>query len=519
MKVVDLYLEVRYAVQVEGLSKRAAARRFGIDPKTVDKMMTFSVPPGYVRTKPPVRPKLDPFIAIIDKILADDKERPKKQQHTAKRIFERLKDEHGFTGGITIVKDYVAGVRQRAREMFVPLAHAPGHAQADFGEALAVIGGVEQKIHYFAFDLPHSDACFVVAYPAETTEAFCDGHVQAFAFFASLAEPGKAGVPQSILYDNTRIAVAKILGDGKRQRTRVFTELQSHYLFQDRFGRPAKGNDKGKVEGLVGYARRNFMVPVPVFDTFADFNAHLADCCRKRLVEVLRGQTETIGQRLERDLAAFRQPLPEPYDACEKIGTRVSSLSLVRYRSNDYSVPVSFGHRDVLVRGYVHEVVIACGTEVIARHPRSYEREDFVYDPLHYLALIERKINALDQAAPLAGWVLPGEFATLRQLLEARMGSKGKREFVQVLRLMETFAIDDVAAAVRDAIERGAIGFDAVKHLVLCRIERRPPRLDMALYPYLPKASVATTSARSYMDLLTGRGRTGQGQLDTAEAA
>jgi len=501
---VDDYLKVRYAVQIEGLSKRAAARRFGIDPRTVDKMMRFSVPRGYVRTKPVVRPKLDPFITIIDKILVDDKARPKKQQHTAKRIFERLRDEYAFTGGITIVKDYVAGVQRRAQEMFVPLVHPPGHAQADFGEALAIIGGVEQKIHYFAYDLPHSDANFVVAYPAETTEAFCDGHVQAFAFFASLSETGKAGVPQSILYDNTKIAVAKILGDGKRQRTRVFTELQSHYLFRDRFGRPAKGNDKGKVEGLVGFARRNFMVPVPVCDSFASLNAHLVDCCRKRMGEVLRGHTETIGARLARDLAGFRHLPPTPYDACEKLGTRVSSLSLVRYRLNDYSVPTSFGHREVLVRGYVHEVVIACGTEIIARHPRSYEREDFVFDPLHYLALIERKINALDQAAPLADWKLPDEFATLRRLLEARMGKPGKREFVQVLRLMENFAIEDVAAAVRDAVQRGAVGFDAIKHLVLCRIERRPARLDMTVYPYLPKAIVATTSARSYMELLAG---------------
>jgi len=127
-----------------------------------------------------------------------------------------------------------------------------------------------------------------------------------------------------------------------------------------------------------------------------------------------------------------------------------------------------------------------------------------VFDPLHYLALIERKINALDQAAPLADWKLPDEFATLRRLLEARMGKPGKREYVQVLRLMETFAIDDVAAAARDAIQRGAVGFDAVKHLVLCRIERRPPRLDMTVYPYLPKATVATTSARDYMGLLAG---------------
>ena len=181
-----------------------------------------------------------------------------------------------------------------------------------------------------------------------------------------------------------------------------------------------------------------------------------------------------------------------------------SSLSLVRYRNNDYSVPTAHGHQKVVIRGYVHQVVIACGTEIIARHPRSYEREDFVFNPLHYLALIERKINALDQAAPLADWKLPDEFATLRRLLEGRMGKKGKREFVQVLRLMEVFAVDDVAAGVGDAIARGAIGFDAVKHLVLARIERRPPRLEMTIYPYLPKATVATTSARSYMDLLVG---------------
>ena len=495
MKDVDLYLKVRHAVRIEGLSERGAARRFGIDPRTVNKMMKFSVPPGYVRKKPPAKPKLDPFIPVIDRILGDDKSRPKKQHHTAKRIFERLRDEHGFTGGITIVKDHVAGWHQRAQEMFVPLVHPPGHAQADFGEAIGVIGGVERKIHFFAFDLPHSDAGFVVGYPAETTEAFCDGHVRAFAFFG--------GVPKSILYDNTKIAVARILGDGKRQRTRVFTELQSHYLFEDRFGRPGKGNDKGKVEGLVGYARRNFLVPIPVFESFEALNAHLLECCRRRMADCLRGQDGTIGERLERDLATFQTPLPAPYDACEKVPTSVSSLSLVRYRLNDYSVPTTYGHRDVLVRGYVHDVVISCGAEVIARHPRSYEREDFVFEPLHYLALIEQKINALDQAAPLAGWQLPEQFATLRRLLEARMGKQGKREFVQVLRLMEVFRADEVAAAVRDAIARGAIGFDAVKHLVLCRIERRPPRLDMTVYPYLPQVHVAMTLAKTYLGLLT----------------
>jgi len=208
MKGVELYGRVRHAVQIDGLSHREAARRFGIDPRTVSKMMRFSVPPGYRRSKPVLRPKLEPFIGVIEAMLDEDTRRPSKQRHTSKRIFERLRDEHGFAGGMTIVKDYVAGWYQRSREMFVPLAHPPGHAQVDFGEALGIIGGVERKIHFLCMDLPHSDACFIVAYPAETTEAFCDGHVQAFAFFG--------GVPQSILYDNTRIAVARILGDGKR---------------------------------------------------------------------------------------------------------------------------------------------------------------------------------------------------------------------------------------------------------------------------------------------------------------
>src|SRR3954463_16172411 len=494
MKGVELYAQVRYAVQIKGLSRREAARQFGIDPRTVAKMLAFSVPPGYRRSRPPARPKLDRFTGIIDAILTEDERRPKKQRHTSKRIFERLRDEHGYSGGITIVKDYVLSRRLRHREVFVPLRHDPGHAQVDFGEALAEIAGVESKIHFFVMDLPHSDGCFVQAYPAETAEAFCDGHNAAFNFF------GK--VPRSILYDNTTLAVARILGDGVRQRTRVFSELQSHYVFSDRFGRPGKGNDKGKVEGLVGWVRRNLLVPVPRVASLAALNEQLLEGCRRRLGDRLRGHEETIGERLGRGLAGVPDLPPAPYDACEKKAGRVSSLSLVRYRGTDYSVPTAYGHREVLIRGYVSEVVISCGAETIARRPRSYEREDFVFDPLHYLALLEQKIGALDQAAPLVGWELPEEFATLRRLLEARMGKRGKREFVQVLRLLEVFRSEDVLAGVREAIVRGAIGFDAVKHLVLCRLERRPPGPHLPVYPYRPRATVAMTSAKAYLGLL-----------------
>jgi transposase len=457
-------------------------------------MLQYAVPPGYQRQQPIKRPKLGPWLGVIDAILNDDKQRPVKQRHTSKRIFERLKDEHGFTGGYTIVKDYVRVATLHGQEMFVPLRHAPGEAQADFGEALVVIAGVERKAHYLAMDLPHSDDCFVAAFPAETTEAFLEGHVRAFAYFG--------GVPTRILYDNTKIAVAKILGGEERKKTKAFSELQSYYLFADKFGRPAKGNDKGKVEGLVGYARRNFMVPIPRASSWEELNLHLEADCRKRRERRLRGHTETIGERFESDRAVLL-PLPAaPYEACEKISARVSSLSLVRYRSNDYSVPTEYGHRQVWVKGYVHEVVIACGSEVIARHQRSYEREAVVFDPLHYLALLEQKTRALDQAAPLAGWQLPECFAQLRRLLEARLKKQGSREYVQVLRLLETFDIAEVTLAIEDALRLGTISFDAVRHLLLCRIERRPPRLDMENYPHLPLAQVRTTQAADYMTLL-----------------
>ena len=482
---VDVYLRVRRAVMVDGMSVREAAQVFGLHRDTVRKMLAYSVPPGYRRPDSAQKTQAG---ALHRRHRPDPGGRPgapRKQRHTAKRIFEWLRDEYRFDGGYTTVKDYVRENRRQTREMLVPLSHPPGHAQCDFGEALVVIGGVRRKAH-----------CFVKAYPSETTEAFLDGHVSAFAFLG--------GVPQSILYDNTRLAVAKILGGGRRQRTRAFTELQSHYLFEDRFGRPGKGNDKGKVEGLLGYMRRNFLVPVPSFESFGALNAYLEQRCLERMDAQLRGHTETIGQRIERDLDALLPLPPVAYDACDKQASRVSSLSLIRYRTNDYSVPVAYGYRDVLVRGYVDAVVISCGTEVIARHPRSYERDDFVCDPIHYLPLLERKPGALDQAAPLQGWALPEEFGTLRRLLEFRMGRRGKRGYVQVLRLLETFSQQEVHAAVKDAIHLGALSFDAVKHLVLCRLEGRPPRLDLDLYPYLPPGPGERHVRRRLHDLAVG---------------
>ena len=477
------------------MTVRQAARQFGLSRKTIRKMLMYSIPPGYRRSKPAAKPKLGPWLGIIDQILEQDEGQPKKQRHTAKRIWDRLKEEHGFQGGYTIVADYVRESRLRHKEVFVPLAHPAGSGQADFGEALVSIAGREQTAHFFCLDLPQSDDCFVVAFPTESTEAFLEGHNQAFAYFG--------GVPRTILYDNTRIAVKEILGDGQRRPTQAFSELKSHYLFEAKFGRPGKGNDKGNVEGLVGYARRNFLVPVPRVSSWEALNRHLQQQCEKRRERKLRGHEETIASRFERDREQLLPLPPVAYEACAKRTTRVSSQALVRYETNDYSVPVAYAHRQVLVKAFVWQVVINAGSEVIARHDRSYERESFVFDPLHYLALLERKTNALDQAAPLAGWTLPPAFADLRRLMEARLGKHGRREYVQVLRLLETFSLEQVHAAVEQALQLRAISFDAVKHLLLCLLEQRPAKLDLDNYPHLPVATVAITQAADYQALLS----------------
>jgi len=238
---VEVYARVRRAVQVDGKSVREAAREFGLSRKTIRKMLQYSAPPGYQRKAPVRRPKLGPWLGIIDQILEDDESQSKKQRHTARRIYDRLREEHAFTGGYTIVKDYVRDARLRHKKVFVPLAHPPGAAQADFGEALAVVDGVEQKAHFLCVDLPHSDACFVVAFPAENTETFCEGHAQAFAYFG--------GVPRTILYDNTKIAVAEITGDGGRKTTEEFSWLKSHYLFEAKLGGRARATTRETWKG------------------------------------------------------------------------------------------------------------------------------------------------------------------------------------------------------------------------------------------------------------------------------
>src|SRR3954462_518158 len=273
---MENWAEIRRRVLADGLSGCAACREYKIHWKTLKKVLDNPEPPGYRRTKPKRPSILDPLLPVVHQILEDDKKAPKKQRHTAQRIFDRLRAEHGHQGGLTMVKVAVRAWRTRTAEVFVPLAHPPGQAQADFGQAEVVLDGQPAKVAVFVMTVPYSDAIFACTFPRECTEAFLEGHVRAFEFFG--------GVPRRISYDNSRIAVARITGPRDRKLTDAFLRLKSHHLFKEHFCLVRRPNEKGHVETLIGVARRKSLVPLPVVNGGSRFlNADLERRCREDL--------------------------------------------------------------------------------------------------------------------------------------------------------------------------------------------------------------------------------------------
>lgn len=241
---MEEWTEIRLRVLNGKASKREILREKGMHWKTLEKILSHSKPPGYRMESERPRPKIGPFLERISEILESDKEVPKKQRHTAKRIYERIKEE-GYQGKYTQVKEAVSELKSKAREVFMPLTHRPGEAQVDFGEAAVKVSGDLRKVHFLGMVLPYSDSFFVVAFERECTETWSDGHVRAFEFFE--------GSPRRITYDNSKVLVSQILHGRDRTLTKGFLELQSHYLFDHHFCHVRRPNEKGVVEGLVKY--------------------------------------------------------------------------------------------------------------------------------------------------------------------------------------------------------------------------------------------------------------------------
>jgi transposase len=462
---MQLWTEVRRRVLTGQLSKRQACLEYDLHWHTLTKILTHSEPPGYRQAQPRPRRKLERFLPIIHEILRQDQQAPRKQRHTAKRIFDRLRTEHGYDGGCTIVKDAVRTWRNQHAEVFMPLVHPPGEAQVDFGHAHVILDGEEIKVAVFVMTLMYSDAVFCCVFPRECSETFLEGHRRAFEFFG--------GVPTRISYDNTRTAVARIVGKRARELTRDFLRLQSHYLFDSHFCLVRRPNEKGQVEGLVGYTRRNFLVPVPRVSSLEDLNVDLEQRCRDDLQRRLRGQTATKAILLEEERSALRQLPRQRFEARRVASGQADSLSLVRFDRNSYSVPTRYAHQHVTVVGGVERVRIVCRDHVVAEHTRDWGRERVRFDPLHYLALLERKPGALDFARPLEGWQLPRCFDILRRRLEAELDQQGTREYIKVLRLLERVSIPQLADAIEQTLAINALSVDAV--WVILQDQREQP--------------------------------------------
>ena len=494
---MDEWMAIRRRVLVEGVSKRQVLRETGMHWTTLEKILAHSEPPGYRRRREPEKPKIGPHLGWLAEVLKADEALPRKQRHTSRRLWRRLRDEKGFEGGYTIVKDAVRRLRRRQREVFLPLVHRPGEAQADFGQALVRMAGSLRKVFFFVMTLPHSDAFFVMAFERECTESFWEGHVRALAFFG--------GVPRRITYDNTTVAVSKIVGPHTRRLTRGFQQLASHYLFDSHFCRVRRANEKGVVEGTVKFARLNFFVPVPEVRDFDDLNAWLVACCREDLGRRLRGKGMTKGELLTEDRAAMRALPAAAFEACRKQSTVASSEALVRFDDNDYSVPVAYAHHPVVVRGYVDRVEIGCGRETIAVHPRSWGRARQVFDPVHYLPLVERKAGGLDHALPLEGWALPGCFETLRRRLESER-EDGTREYIRVLRLLEKHAVAAVESAVEKGLRLRAHTRDALAQFLLPAEPWEGTTFRREGREHLRHVKVAEVDVGAYRTLLAGVG-------------
>ena len=496
---MDWWTRIRLEV-LRGESKKCEIlRREGIHWETLKKIEKYSEPPGYRMKHARPKPKVGPYLDCIARIIEEDKAFPKKQRHTAKRIYQRIK-ELGYQGKYTQVKQAVREIKRVKSEVYMPLIHRSGEAQVDYGYALAKVSGELRKVGFFVMVLPYSDVFFVMVFERECTESYWEGHVKAFEFFG--------GVPKRISYDNSKVLVSKIIGSYDRKLTDGFLKLQSHYLFMEHFCRVSRPNEKGVAESVVKYSRLNFFVPVPQVRDLEELNIRLAEMCRDDMKRRLRGKSGTKSELLVEDQSAFLSLPPSPFDACRKQPTRANSLSLVRFDDNDYSVPVAYAHHDILVKGYVDRVVLYHREKVVAEHRRSWGKEGIFFDYLHYLPLLERKPGSFDHARPFLDMDLPECFDTLRRRLVAEQEKQGDgiREFIRVLRLLEDYPMAKLKPAVEKALLIRAHSRDAVLQFLIPRPSWPKATFLLDGHQHLRRVEVFKPDISAYQSLLSQGG-------------
>lgn len=509
MLTVEEIEAIRRAYFREQRSVRAIARDLGHGRRVVREAIRGETPGRreYQKSGPRRRPVLDPVCSIIDAWLTADLASPRKQRHTAKRVCERLHAEHGFRGSERQVRKYVAAWKRGHRSDaagYVPLAYPPGlEAQCDWGEAQVVVAGVEQTAAVFCMRLCASLAGFVCVFPTARQECFFAGHAAAFTFFGL--------VPHRVAYDNLTSAVKQVLVGRGRIQQEAFVALRGHYLFEARFCQPGLegAHEKGLVESLVGYSRRNFLVPVPCAASWEDLNTHLEERCRADQARTVAGRTATIGTLLQADRAQAL-PVPRvPYPGCRTLPVRPTRQGLVTFEQNRYSVPPRMAGRVLLLRAYPFVVVLVDGQTEVAHHRRVYGTGEEQLDPRHYLEVLSRKPGAFDQARPILHWAQewPPVFDRYLAALRTAVPDQATKVFVQILQLAVTHADAALAAALEEALRRECWQVDAVTLLLHQQQELPVPvgTVDLGDRPALAAVILAAPDLRQF-SALTERG-------------
>ncbi len=468
MLTVDDYGRIRLAHR-DGMSIRAIARRFHHSRRKVREALMEPEPRPYTRTREVCAPKLGPFHAVIREMLAENEQAPRKQRYQAAKVYRRLRDEYGYTGGYDQVRRYVQRQRKKSRETFIPLAHRPGRRlEVDFGHIYVDFPQGRRQVPVLLTSWSYSAYVFALALPTERAEAILAGMVEAFAFFECVA--------WEVWWDNPRTVAAQILKGRQRQMHPRYAALASHYRFEPLFCMVAQPNEKPYVENSVFDLQRDWATPVPKVQDLDELNRHLRQCCLRKLDHTVAGQTETVGVRFARERAEALALPSRPFDACVATPAKVDKYQTVRCDSNRYTVPRRWAFETVTVKAYVDRIEVVAAGAVIASHRRCYERGQLIVQPEHYLAILGRRPAALDHSNVFDSWSLPAAFADLRQQLEARHGpAAGIRQYVRVLQLLAEHPVGRIQEAIERCRQNKVLSAEVIIQATLRLAQRQLP--------------------------------------------
>lgn len=479
---VELYEQIRRAYEIEGKSIREIGRAYGVHRRSVRQALGNAVPPE--RKRPQRKsPQLDQVRDFIDRILEQDQKAPRKQRHTAHRIFVRIgKELIGSSISERRVRQYVRDRKVElglvGREIYVPQSYGwGGEAQIDWYEAEVELRGERETWQLFSMRAMASGAAYHRAYPHATQQAFLDAHQRAFHYFG--------GVFRRLRYDNLKSAVKKVLRGSQRKETERFIAFRSHWQYEASFCNPGEGHEKGGVEGEAGYFRRNHLVPVPQVESLEEFNEQLVGWCREDLGRVIGMREMTAGAGLEIERLHLLPLREEDFEIAEEQYCRIDPRGCVLVRTNWYSTPLRPGTQARVVV-LPAEIEIWSEGRLVARHPRCWSRRQQVLDLEHYLDVLERKPGALAGSTPLQQWRAAGRWTASHDLfwreLQQRHGTQtGSRLMIELLQLGRRHGYERLARAIEQAIDVGATDAAAVRYLLLAEELAPAPLPELTL--------------------------------------